>query len=91
LGVAVEPEAFVEAIEAPKPELVGMSCLLTTVFDDMKATIASITSAGLRDQVKILIGGGPVDQSLVEYVGADVYCRTAQAGVAAAKRILEVR
>jgi dimethylamine corrinoid protein len=90
LGVNVEYEAFVEAIRDHKPQLVGMSCLLTTVFDDMKATIASITSAGLRDQVKILIGGGPVDQALADYAGADAYCRTAQDGVIAAKRFLGV-
>ena len=90
LGVNVEHERFVEAIKEHKPELVGMSCLLTTVFDDMKDAIAAIEAAGLRDQVKVLIGGGPVDQATADYVGADVYCRTAQDGVAAAKKILGV-
>ena len=47
----------------------GMSCLLTTVFDDMRATIQAIWDAGLRDQVTILIGGGPVDQATADYVG----------------------
>jgi dimethylamine corrinoid protein len=90
LGVNVEHEAFVAAIKEHKPELVGMSCLLTTVFGDMKAAIEAIRAAGLRNQVKILIGGGPVDQACADYVGADVYCRTAQDGVAAAKKILGV-
>ena len=90
LGVNVEHQAFVEAIQEHRPELVGMSCLLTTVFDDMKQTISSIEAAGLRDQVHILIGGGPVDQATCDYVGADFYCRTAQDGVVAAKRILGV-
>jgi dimethylamine corrinoid protein len=90
LGVNVAHQAFVDAIKEHKPELVGMSCLLTTVFDEMKEAIATIKAAGLRDQVKILIGGGPVDQACADYVGADVYCRTAQDGVAAAKKILGV-
>lgn len=88
LGVDVPHERFVEAIRTHRPQLVGMSCLLTTVFDDMKATIAAIGAAGLRDQVTILIGGGPVDETTAAYVGADVYCRTAQDGVVAAKRVL---
>jgi len=90
LGVNVEHQAFVDAIKEHKPELVGMSCLLTTVFDDMKDAIQIIKDAGLRDQVKILVGGGPVDEATRDYVGADVYCKTAQDGVIAAKKILGV-
>ena len=88
LGVNVEHQAFVDAIRDHKPALVGMSCLLTTVFDDMKAAIETIKAAGLRDQVTILVGGGPVDQACADYVGADVYCKTAQDGVTEAKRAL---
>jgi dimethylamine corrinoid protein len=90
LGVNVEHQAFVDAIREHKPELVGMSCLLTTAFEDMKVAIATIKAAGLRDQVKILIGGGPVDQATADYVGADTYCRTAQDGVIAGKKFLGV-
>ena len=90
LGVNVEHQAFVDAIRQHQATLVGMSCLLTTVFDDMRETISSIDKAGLREQVTVLIGGGPVDQATCDYVGADVYCRTAQDGVAAAKRVLGV-
>ena len=90
LGVNVEPEAFVQAIKESGATLVGMSCLLTTVFDDMKAAIQTIKDAGLRDQVTILIGGGPVDEATKAYVGADYYCKTAQDGVAVAKRVLGV-
>jgi methanogenic corrinoid protein MtbC1 len=90
LGVNVEHQAFVDAIREHRPALVGMSCLLTTVFDDMKEAIATIERAGLRGQVTILIGGGPVDQACADYVRADYYCRTAQDGVAAAKRVLGV-
>ena len=88
LGVNVEHQAFVDAIKEHKPALVGMSCLLTTVFDDMKAAIRAIADAGLRDQVTILVGGGPVDQATADYVGADYYCKTAQDGVIAAKKVL---
>ncbi|MBN1322288.1 MAG: cobalamin-dependent protein [Thermoleophilia bacterium] len=91
LGVNVEHQAFVDAIKEHKPELVGMSCLLTTVFEDMKEAIKTIQEAGLRDQVKILIGGGPVDEATREFVGADYYCKTAQDGVIAAKQILGVK
>ena len=90
LGVNVEHQAFVDAIKEHKPELVGLSCLLTTAFADMKEAIATIKAAGLRDQVKILIGGGPVDQAACDYVGGDVYCKSAQDGVIAAKKILGV-
>ena len=90
LGVNVEHQAFVDAIKEHSPQMVGMSCLLTTVFEDMKEAIATIEAAGLRDQVKILIGGGPVDEATREFVGADHYCKTAQDGVAVAKRILGV-
>ena len=88
LGVNVEHQAFVDAIKEHKPALVGVSCLLTTVFDDMKAAIRAIADAGLRDQVTILVGGGPVDQATADYVGADYYCKTAQDGVIAAKKVL---
>lgn len=90
LGVNVEHQDFVEAIKEHKPQLVGMSCLLTTVFEDMREAIAGIEAAGLRDQVKILIGGGPVDEATRDYVRADYYCKTAQDGVVAAKKTLGV-
>jgi dimethylamine corrinoid protein len=90
LAANVEQRAFVDAIRDHQPRLVGMSCRLTTVFDYMNATIEATKAAGLRDRVKILIGGGPADKTCAKYVGADVCCKTAQDGVAAAKRILGV-
>ena len=90
LGVNVEHQAFVDAIKESGATLVGMSCLLTTVFDDMRDAIGAIKDAGLRDQVTILIGGGPVDQATADHVGADYYCKTAQDGVIAAKKVLGV-
>ena len=90
LGVNVEHQAFVDAIKENGATLVGMSCLLTTAFDDMRDAIQVLRDAGLRDQVTVLIGGGPVDQATADYVGADHYCKTAQDGVATAKRVLGV-
>ena len=90
LGVNVEHQAFVDAVKESGATLVGMSCLLTTVFDDMKDAINALKAAGLREQVTVLIGGGPVDQATADYVGADVYCKTAQDGVIAAKKVLGV-
>lgn len=90
LGVNVQHQAVVDAILEHKPQLVGFSCLLTTVFGDMKDSVAAIAAAGLRDQVKIMIGGGPVDETVAEYVGADAYCANAQVAVETAKRFLGV-
>jgi len=90
LGVNVDQQAFVEAIKAHDAKLVGLSCLLTTVFEDLKLTVEAIAAAGLRDQVTILVGGGPADQALIDYAKADVYCRTAQDGVDVAKQKMGV-
>jgi methanogenic corrinoid protein MtbC1 len=90
LGVNVEHQAFIAAVKESGATLVGMSCLLTTVFDDMKAAIQALKDAGLRDQVTVLVGGGPVDQATADYVGADYYCKTAQDGVTYAKKVLGV-
>ena len=76
LGVDVPIEKFIEAIKEYKPSIVGFSCLLTTAFDNIKTAIAALEEAGLRNGVKILIGGGPVDQSVCDYVKADAVCRS---------------
>jgi 5-methyltetrahydrofolate--homocysteine methyltransferase len=73
LGVDVSPQAFVEAIETFQPQIVGLSGFLTLAFDSMKDTVAAIEAAGLRDQVKIIVGGGQVDDKIAEYAGADGY------------------
>ena len=86
LGVDVHPEKFVEAIKEVKPEVVGMSALLTTAFEAMKNTVASIKDAGLRDEVKIMIGGGTVSEEVREYSGADAYGEDAVAAVNLSKK-----
>lgn len=90
LGVDVPAQRFVDAVKEHKPQLVGLSCLLTTSFDNMKATIDALEDAGLRKGVKILVGGGPLDQSTCDYVGADALCKDAPAGVDTAKKLLGV-
>lgn len=77
LGVDVSPEVFVAAIREAKPQVVGMSALLTTVFVSFKDTVAAIVEAGLRDAVKIMIGGGTVTDEVGEYSGADAYGKDA--------------
>ncbi|WP_005031161.1 cobalamin B12-binding domain-containing protein [Holophaga foetida] len=91
LGVDVSTAAYIEAIREHKPQVVGISCLLTTAFDGMKECISSIEAAGLRDGLKILIGGGPCDQTTADYVGADAYCKTAQDSVEYSKKLMGVK
>jgi methanogenic corrinoid protein MtbC1 len=86
LGVDVPAEKFVEAIREIQPQIVGMSALLTTAFDSMKNTIEVIKIAGLRDQVKIMIGGGAVDGKIRQYAAADAYGPDAVAAVKLAKQ-----
>ena len=84
LGVDVPPEKFVEAIKAnPDCKIIGISALLTTTMDAMRNTVDAIVSAGLRSNVKILIGGAPITPEFALEIGADAY--TSDAGAAAAK------
>ncbi len=85
LGVDVAPEKFVQAIQEVKPEIVGLSGFLTLAFDQMRITIEAIKEAGLRDSVKIMIGGAIMDDSAAQYVGADAYGADATAAVNLAK------
>jgi len=86
LGVDVAVERFVEAIREVKPEVVGLSGFLTFTYDVMKETIGAIKEAGLRDQVKIMIGGGQMDDRVKDYAGADAYGLDAMAAVSLAKK-----
>jgi methanogenic corrinoid protein MtbC1 len=86
LGVDVSPLKFVEAIRDFQPQVVGLSGFLTLAFDAMKETVDAIKAAGLRDGVKIMIGGGQMNDKIQEYAGADAYGRDAVAGVSLAKK-----
>lgn len=88
LGVDVSIAKFIEAIKEHKPQIVGFSCLLTTAFDNIKEAITAIEEAGLRKDIKILIGGGPVDQTVCNYVKADAVCKSAQEATYVAKKLL---
>ena len=88
LGVDVSPEKFVAAIREHNAQIVGLSALLTTTMLNMKATIELIIEEGLRDQVKILVGGAPVSQSFADEIGADGYCADSMAGKEMATRLL---
>ena len=85
LGVDVPIAKFVEAIQDEKPAIVGMSGFLTKTFDAMKETVSGIAEAGLRDRVKIMIGGGTVTEDVVAYAGADAYGENAMDAVKLAK------
>jgi 5-methyltetrahydrofolate--homocysteine methyltransferase len=74
-------ERFVEMIEKEKPDVVGLSGFLTVAFGAMKETIEAIEQAGLRNQVKIMVGGGMVDEHIRAYTGADAYGSDAMAAV----------
>ena len=81
LGVDVPPSQFVDALKETNASVLGMSGLLTLAFDSMKDTVRAIEEAGLRDKVRIMIGGGPVNGGVCEVVGADDWGADAQAAV----------
>jgi len=86
LGVDVSPQRFVEAIREFQPQIVALSGFLTLSFDSMKNTVAAIKSTGLRGNVKIMIGGGQINEVVKEYAGADGYGKDAIAGISMAKK-----
>ena len=81
LGVDVPADEFVKATKEHNSKVVAMSCLLVSCYDSIKATVEALQKAGLRDKVKVLIGGGPVDEHVVAYSGADAFGSSAQAAV----------
>jgi methanogenic corrinoid protein MtbC1 len=85
LGVDVPAPKFVESIRDFEPQVVGLSGFLTLAFDTMKETVEAIQAAGLRDQVKIMVGGGQMDDKVRAHTGADAYGRDAMAAVRLAK------
>ena len=85
LGVDVPPEKFVEAVKETGATVVSLSALLTVAFDSIKETVEAFEKAGLRDKVKIMIGGGPIDETVCKYTGADNWGADAQAAVTLAR------
>jgi 5-methyltetrahydrofolate--homocysteine methyltransferase len=81
LGVDILPERFVEKVREVKPQVVGVSGLLTVAFESMKKTVEALKEAGLRDKVKIIIGGNPVNEKVARYVGSDAFANSAPRGI----------
>jgi 5-methyltetrahydrofolate--homocysteine methyltransferase len=88
LGVDVEPEIFVEAIKKNQPEILGLSALLTTTMPMLKKTVEAIDASGVRENLKILIGGAPVNQAFADEIGADGYAADAGSASKLAKAII---
>jgi corrinoid protein of di/trimethylamine methyltransferase len=88
LGVDVSPEKFITAVNERHATLVAMSALLTTTMNSMKTTVEAIKAAGVRQKVKIMIGGAPVTQKYADEIGADGYSNNANAAVALARKLV---
>jgi methanogenic corrinoid protein MtbC1 len=86
LGVDVPAQNFVEKIKESGASIVGLSGFLTLAYDSMKQIIQAIEDAGLRDKVKVMIGGGQITEEIRKYAGADAYGKDAMAGVSLAKK-----
>jgi 5-methyltetrahydrofolate--homocysteine methyltransferase len=90
LGVNVSPEKFIATIKEKDATIVAMSALLTTTMPAMKTTIEALKQAGVREKVKVLIGGAPITQKYAEEIGADGYSENAVGAVALAKKAVAV-
>ena len=90
LGRDVAPEVFVKAVEEHAATIVGISALMTTTMPAMKRTIDALARAGLRERVKVMIGGAPVSQAFADEIGADGYARDSTLAVVRAKTLMGV-
>jgi len=91
LGVDVPPERFVDAVRTHNPDIVGMSGLLTISYESMKKTVNALKEAGLRDRVRVIVGGGRMDEHVKRYVGADEWADNAMLGIRKCKEMLGVK
>jgi 5-methyltetrahydrofolate--homocysteine methyltransferase len=87
LGIDVPTETFLSAIKEHKPHIIGLSSLLTTTMPAMQLVIDALTEAGLRNQVKVIVGGAPVNQTYADQIGADGYAEDASVAVEIAKKL----
>lgn len=88
LGTDVSPERFIQAVRENGAQIIAMSALLTTTMPNMKNTIEALKEAGLRDKVKVMIGGAPVTQTYADQIGADGFAEDASRAVAKARSLL---
>lgn len=91
LGINNDAESYINAIKEHKPELLGMSALLTTTMPYMKVVIQALKDQGLRDDIIVLVGGAPLNEAFAEDIEADAYCRDAAVAVETAKKLLQIR
>jgi len=87
LGTDVPPGKFVDAIQQQGAQIVALSALITVTMGSMRKTIEALTAAGVRDRVKVMVGGAPVTQQFADQIGADGYSENASAAVALARRL----
>ena len=90
MGTDVSPQAFVDAVREHEPQVIGMSALLTTTMPSMGATIEALKEAGLREGVKVMIGGAPITQDFADKVGADGFAPDASSATRTAKQLVGV-
>lgn len=91
LGINTSVETFLDALEAHRPDILGMSALLTTTMPYMKIVIDTLKAKGIRHDYLVFVGGAPVNEQFAESIGADAYCRDAAVTVDTARRMLEQR
>jgi len=91
LGINVDAETFIAALELHQPDILGMSALLTTTMPYMKVVIDALSAKGLRDNCVVLVGGAPLNEAFANSIGADAYCRDAGSAVTIAKQLTEQR
>jgi 5-methyltetrahydrofolate--homocysteine methyltransferase len=91
LGINTDVDAFLAAIGEHKPDIVGMSAMLTTTMPYMAVVIEALEEQGLRDQLLVLVGGAPLNEAFAEEIRADAYCRDAAVGVETAKKLMAIK
>ena len=89
MGINIKTEEFVNKVKELKPDILGLSALLTTTMPEMKKVIDALTKQGLRDKIKVMVGGAPVNEKFAQEIGADGYAPDAGASVDVAKQLLK--
>jgi methanogenic corrinoid protein MtbC1 len=91
LGINTDADKFIAALEQHKPDILGMSALLTTTMPYMKVVIDTLKEKGIRDDYIVLVGGAPLNEAFADAIGADAYCRDAAVAVETAKTFVARR
>lgn len=91
IGINTDVDTFIETLKTERPDILGMSALLTTTMPYMKVVIDSMKEQGIRDDFIVMVGGAPLNEEFGEAVGADAYCRDAATAVEVAKSLLQER